>query len=70
MRIDIRSSDGNTMTALGHARRLLKAVGANSDELDALTTAVFNAESAHQARLAITCATNGAIEFYDSDSDE
>ena len=66
MKIDVRSPDGNTIVALGHATRLLKQVDRKSDA-DALVKAVFSAESAKTARDLITTATNGSIEFVGTD---
>lgn len=70
MKIDIRSPDGNTMAALGIATKLLKAVGAEEQKISSLRLAVFDANNAAEARLAIAAATNGAIEFYDSNEEE
>lgn len=70
MRIDITSQDGNTLAALGIATRMLKAVDAPKEEIDALRKAVFRAKSAEEARIEITLATNGAVEFYDPREDE
>lgn len=62
MRIDISSED----VALGYARRLMKKADRDPKDIVALTQAVFGAGSAKEAREAITEATFGSIEFYDS----
>jgi hypothetical protein len=67
MEIDITSPDGNTLVALGHATRLLKAAGADKAEIDGLRKDVMGASSYSEARMLITTATNGAITFYDPD---
>ncbi len=66
MRIDISSEDGNTLVALSYARRLMKKADRDPKDIVALTQAVFAAQSAKEAREAITEATFGSIEFYDS----
>lgn len=66
MRIDIASEDGNTLVALGYARRLMKKADRDPQDIVALTQAVFAAESAKEAREAITQATYGSITFYNS----
>ena len=66
MRIDIASEDGNTLVALGYARRLMKQADRDPKDIVALTQAVFAARSAKEAREAITKATFDCITFYDS----
>lgn len=65
MEIDITSSDGNTLTALGIASKIMRAAGRNRAEIDALRKEVFSAESPYAARDAITKATFGSVTFYD-----
>jgi hypothetical protein len=65
MRIDVTGPEGNTLTALSLATRLLKKVDAPSEEIDRLRKAVMGADSAASARAIIEDATNGAITFYD-----
>lgn len=64
MRIDVTSSDGNTLVALGYATRLLRQVG-NASAASELTAKVFAAGSPDEARQLITEYTNGSIEFFD-----
>jgi hypothetical protein len=66
MQIDIASEDGNTLVALGHARRLMKKAKRDPADIVALTQAVFAAHSAKEAREAITKATFGSITFFNS----
>lgn len=66
MQIDIASEDGNTLVALGYARRLMKQASRDKADIDELTRAVFAAQSAKEARDAITDATFGCITFVDS----
>lgn len=68
MRIDITSSEGNTLVALGYATRLLKQVG-RTDDAKELTSKVF-ASDAEGARALITEYTNGSIEFFDPREDD
>lgn len=70
MIIDLTSPEGKTFSALGIAMRMLKAVDASQEEIDALRKAVFSAKSPEEARAAITDATNGAITFRDPREDE
>lgn len=53
MKINIHSPEGNTMAALGIASRMLREVG-RGDEVPQLTSEVFDASSAQEARAAIT----------------
>jgi hypothetical protein len=70
MIIDLTAPEGNTLSALGIATRMLKAVDAPKEEIDALCKAVFAAKSPEEARAAITDATNGAITFHDPREDD
>jgi len=69
MRINIASQEGNTLVALGYATRLLKKVD-RADAAKELTSKVFAAGSAKEARDLITEYTNGSIEFYGEDDEE
>jgi hypothetical protein len=66
MRIDLASEDGNTLVALGYARRLMKQAKRDNADIVKLTQAVFAAQSAKEARAAITEATFGSITFFNS----
>lgn len=66
MEINIASEDGNTLVALGYARRLMKQASRDNADIDDLTRAVFAAQSAKEARAAITKATFGSITFINS----
>lgn len=68
MKIDVRSPEGDTLSALGIASRLLKEVG-RKDDVDKLVKAVFASGSAKEARDHITKATNGSIEFVGIDGE-
>ena len=68
MQISLSSPEGNTMVALGIARRLLKQVDRKADA-DKLFKVVMDAESAKAARKAINEVTCGAIEFIDYDGE-
>lgn len=70
MRIDITAPEGNTLTALGIATRLMRQAQRDAAEIVALRKAVMEANSAKDARAAITEATCGCIEFYDPREDE
>lgn len=70
MKIDVTSPNGNTVAALSIATRILRQVGADKEEIDALTREVMTAKSVEEARMLITTATNGAIEFFVPDEDE
>ncbi len=65
MRIDVTSPEGNTLTALGIATKLLKESGASKDAIVMLRRSVLGAKDHHSARRAITRATHGAIQFFD-----
>lgn len=69
MRINIASQEGNTLVALGYATHLLKEVD-RADAAKELTSKVFAAGSAKEARDLITEYTNGSIEFYGEEDDE
>ncbi len=69
MEIDIASEDGNTLVALGYARRLMKQAKRADADIVKLTRAVFAAQSAKEARAAITEATFGSITFFNSHED-
>jgi hypothetical protein len=67
--IDITSPEGNTLAALAIAGRVLKQLGRAGDIVP-LRNRVFAAESAKQAREAITVATNGLVTFIDPREEE
>lgn len=64
MKINLSSPEGNTLVALGLARRILKEVDRKADA-DKLMKDVMDARSAKAARRLIAEATRGAIEFID-----
>lgn len=68
MQIDLSAPEGNTMVALGIARRLLKQADRGADA-DKLFKAVMDAESAKAARKAIAAASYGCIEFVNSEGE-
>lgn len=70
MEIDTRDPEGNTLTALGIATRLMKEAHRDRSEIDALIKSVMEADSAKQAREFITKATFGSITFYDPDDED
>jgi hypothetical protein len=65
MRIDVTGPEGNTLTALSIATRLMREASRDKADIDALRKAVMGAESAKAARAAITKATFDSITFYD-----
>ena len=67
--IDISSPDGNTLAALGIARRLLKAAG-RGDAVEKLTADVMGAQSYRDALECIERATEGALTFVGWGQDE
>ena len=69
MQIDITKPEGNTLVALGTACSLLRATGYKQDYIAALRAAVLHANSAQEARAAITKATGGAITFFKPEED-
>lgn len=70
MRINLCSPEGNTLSALGIATRLMREARRDATEIVALRKAVLSAKSAVEARAAITQATFGCIEFYEGEEDE
>lgn len=68
MQIKLSSPEGNTLVALGIARRLLKQVDRKADA-DKLMKQVMDARSAKEARKLINKVTVGAIEFIDYDDE-
>ena len=64
MRIDITKPEGNTYHALAIAIRLMKDAHRDAADIDALRTAVMGAQSAKEAREAITKATFDCITFF------
>lgn len=68
MRIDIRKPEGNTIAALGIAKRLLQQAGCDQAYTAELARDVFLANSAAEARKIIEDRTGGAVTFFDSGS--
>jgi thiamine monophosphate synthase len=70
MKIDITAPEGNTFAALGIATQFMRQARRDAADIVALRKAVMSAQSAKEARAAITEATFGSIEFYDPREDD